>query len=99
MNPDDIAHEFLMPFLPVASKGGPHDDDAYTAGWEMGQLWHAFEMSTVIGISALGDQTIRRENREQADLIAMHFGYVAEFQDYDDRWTVMSLQPGTDLES
>lgn len=30
--------ELIMPFLPVKSKGGRFDDDAYTAGYEMGVL-------------------------------------------------------------
>jgi hypothetical protein len=97
---NDGGREILMPFLPVQSKGGPYDDNAYTAGWEMGQLWHVLEMSTVIGVMAsMQDLTIHRANREQADLIAMHFGFVAEFTEYDDEWTRLSLKPGTEVDS
>lgn len=27
-----------VPFLPIRSKGGPHDDAAYMAGYEMGAI-------------------------------------------------------------
>ena len=97
---DDEApgREILMPFLPVQSKGGPHEDNAYTAGWEMGMLWHRLETACMIGIPSEGSLAIRRDNREQADLIAMHFGYVAEFHDYDDDWTTVTFTAGTEVD-
>lgn len=31
-------YDLVMPFVTVTSAGGPHDDDAYVAGFEMGAL-------------------------------------------------------------
>lgn len=76
--PEDIAAELVMPFLPVASKGGPFDDQAFTAGYEMGLLdallGHAYTFGRV-------HRTLRSENREQADLLAMRHGWHATFVD------------------
>ncbi|MGD9989059.1 hypothetical protein [Pseudonocardia sp.] len=78
--------ELVMPFVVVASKGGPFDDDAYTAGYEMGLL----DAALAAGGIAIGQRTLREENRAQADLIAMRHGYVAEFQHSDvEGWVYM----------
>jgi hypothetical protein len=68
---DEPSYGLLMPFVTVTSKGGPHDDESYTAGWEMGALdsWLAN------GGTAVHSQVIRSDNRDQADLIAMRHGY------------------------
>lgn len=65
-------YEMVMPFVTVTSKGGPHDDEPYTAGWEMGGLYARMEFTVVHYPFTL---TIRSESVPQADLIAMKFGY------------------------
>jgi hypothetical protein len=75
---DDVKYDLVMPFLPVQSRGGPHDDDAFTAGYEMGLL------DGQLGNSEFDQGTpVRSGNREQADLIAMRHGYMAEFTNDD----------------
>jgi hypothetical protein len=69
-------YELIMPFLPVQSRGGPFDDGAYAAGFEMGNLdarlaMYGFPFPPI-------DITIHAVNREQADLIAMRYGYTTE---------------------
>jgi hypothetical protein len=85
-----------MPFLPVTSNDGPYDDDAYVAGWQMGQLdtaLAAMQTQRSRGSFALS-RTIYTANRAQADLIAMRYGYAAEFEDHPDgTWTGMKLRP------
>jgi hypothetical protein len=75
--------ELVMPFLPVTSKGGPFDDHAYTAGYEMGLLdallGHAYSFGRQ-------HRTIRVENREQADLLAMRHGWRTAFFEHDNEW-------------
>lgn len=66
--------ELVMPFVSVASNGGPHDDVSYTAGFEMGALSGLLEY----GKPRVHDQPIHEENVGQADLLAMRFGYHAE---------------------
>lgn len=63
----------VMPFVAVRSKGGPWDDEAYCAGYEMGRLDATLERDLHVE-----PMTILADNREQADLIAMRHGYVAE---------------------
>lgn len=65
--------DLVMPFVTVTSQGGPHDDDAYSAGWEMGQL-DAFLTHTQ---PVFHGQHILAVNAIQADLIAMKHGYEA----------------------
>jgi hypothetical protein len=82
-------HELVMPFVTVTSQGGPHDDDAYSAGWEMGHL-DAFLAHTQ---PTFHGQHILAENAGQADLIAMKHGYQAHItvmQDNPD-WSWVEL--------
>lgn len=79
--------ELVMPFVTVASAGGPHDDDAYTAGWQMGSLDAALASS----VANRWHDSIRSDCRGQADLIAMKHGWAAEFEDSDGGWLHMTL--------
>jgi hypothetical protein len=63
----------VMPFVTVQSKGGPHDDDSYVAGFQMGGLDANLKVAKTVSHSVLG--LIRAENRDQADLIAMKHGF------------------------
>jgi hypothetical protein len=86
----DAEYGLVMPFVVCASKGGPYDDDAFTAGYEMGSL---------DGLIAQGPisltTTIRTASVPQADLIAMHHGYiVTERRDEDDgEWSTVRIEP------
>lgn len=65
----------VMPFVTVASVGGPHDDEAYVAGYEMGALAVRLQMAELLGLP-VGLVTVRSENVAQLDLLAMRFGFV-----------------------
>lgn len=87
--------ELVMPFLPVQSRGGPHDDAAYTAGYEMGLL----DAQLVLRPEVLPNYPIHTENREQADLIAMRHGYRAEFAPTEAvEWLQLRIVPTEDDE-
>lgn len=94
---EQVSHEMVMPFVSVASKGGPFDDAAFTAGYEMGLLdavlGHAYTFGLV-------DRTLRAENRAQADLIAMRHGWRARFTVLEsDEWVgaeFLRLDPNLD---
>ena len=77
--PEEIKYELVMPFVGVTSVGGPFDDEAFTAGWEMGALDQ--RMST--GSNEHIETTILTANKPQADLIAMKNGYRLEATDDD----------------
>jgi hypothetical protein len=72
-------YELVMPFVTVISKGGPHDDASYCAGWEMGKLDLNLATLKVHGeISYTLHFTLLTENAAQIDLIAAKHGYVSE---------------------
>ena len=85
-------YELVMPFVTVASKGGPHDDQAYVAGYEMGLL--AADLQYAPGEF---ERTIRAENLPQADLIAMHHGATMERLPMEDgapeEWVFVRFKP------
>lgn len=85
----ETGYDLVMPFVTVASKGGPHEDQAYTAGWEMGAL-HAL-LSQERDHPHVHVQTVRADNREQADLIAMDCGYTAMFSFTAEGWLLASF--------
>jgi hypothetical protein len=67
----EVTYETAMPFVLCRSHGGPYDDDAFLSGWRLGGI------ATTLagpGVSAVSD-SIRVEERRQADLIAMACGY------------------------
>lgn len=83
-----MSDELLMPFLPVQSRGGPHNDDAYSAGFEMGRFDGLLQAGWWPENHPL---PIHGENREQADLIAMQYGYTAEITDETEGWINMTV--------
>ncbi len=82
--PGDATFESVMPFVSVASKGGPFDDNAFAAGYEVGLLDALLGHAYTFGRQ---HRTLRQDNREQADLIAMRHGWRVEFTDVEsDEW-------------
>ena len=92
MSEEDAEYDLVMPFVVVASKGGPYPDDAYVAGYEMGRIaaWLA---------QAPPDHqaTIRTDNVPQADLVAMQYGYrcTAERSEELPEWTHVKFESTT----
>jgi hypothetical protein len=85
---EEAGFEMVMPFVTVTSKGGPHEDDAYTAGWEMGALDALLEHE----MPPFHEQYIQAVNRAQADLIAMKHGYrVNAVETGGDEWLWLEL--------
>jgi hypothetical protein len=77
----DGDYSLVMPFVTVASKGGPHDDDSYTAGWEMASLDALLAQQP-----AEVAMSLHSANVPQADLIAMRHEFVMRTEQYDDEW-------------
>ncbi|MCV7004591.1 hypothetical protein [Mycobacterium gordonae] len=93
---DESNYDLVMPFLPVQSKGGPHDDDAFTAGYEMGLLDATLGRFMISPYE--NGQPIRAENAQQADLIAMRHGWRAEFTDQEvPGWVCMTLRRSVEV--
>ena len=72
--------ETVLPLVLCASAGGPHDDEAFTSGWRLGAIAATLAHP---GFNALSD-SIRPDERLQADLLAMACGYS------------MTIEPGTE---
>lgn len=64
----------VMPFVVVASAGGPYDDGAYVAGYEVGSL----DVRLALEKPESLDLTLRTANLPQVDLVAMRHGYIVE---------------------
>jgi hypothetical protein len=72
--------EAVMPLVLCRSRGGPYDDEAFMSGWRLGDIGATLARP---GISALAE-SIRPQERLQADLLAMARGYT------------MTVEPSTD---
>jgi hypothetical protein len=96
----DHEHELVMPFITVTSKGGPHDDNAYVAGYTCGRLDALLGMYAHLGV--LGhEQWFAADVAPQVDLIAMKNGYHAVVDDESDEYpgfqrAVFTLAGGDD---
>lgn len=77
MTEHEADYEPVMPFVTVASRGGPHDDQSYAAGYAMGLLDQRLTVAEALNIDGCVE-TIRTTCTPQADLIAMRHGYVME---------------------
>lgn len=76
---DPASFGLIMPFVTVQSKGGPHDDTSYVAGFEMGALDAILAITADIATTVT--RTIHADNAAQADLIAMKHGYWVHVDD------------------
>lgn len=95
--PEEPHYELVMPFVTVVSNGGPHDDDSYSAGWEMGALdFHLSLRQPVV------TTVILTANTPQAELISMKHGYAIDYRTTEvEGWTEVHLTlvgEGTDAE-
>lgn len=85
---EDAEYGLVMPFINVISRGGRYDDEAYCAGYEMGSLEARLKHEGCPVVTL----TIRSENAEQADLIAMGQGYSAQVKPSEvDSWSYLTL--------
>jgi hypothetical protein len=87
MDNEETELDLVMPFLTVSTRGGPHDDSAYAAGWEMGALDAELEHRR----PPVLEQLIHAANREQADLIGMKHGYQVDITVHSDEWSYLHL--------
>lgn len=88
---DDCEMDLLMPFLPVVSKGGPLDDQAYVCGYEAGR-WDSLLASCAATNEVPDAAVLHEENAAQIDLIAMRHGFVATVMPPRDGWVMASFK-------
>lgn len=84
-----------LPFTAVQSAGGPYQDEAYLAGYEMGAVEASVKASLVAG-ERPRNVFIRPSNLHQLDLLAMKFGMalrVSQHPAAEGRLYVSFVQP------
>lgn len=93
----DEGLELTMPFVSVTSNGGPHDDESYACGFEMGSLDARLRVAAFLGTKP-EREVIHTSNVEQTDLIAMKHGFKTSFYEntysehYDPNWTDVTFR-------
>lgn len=86
--------ELTLPFVVCQSEGGPYDDRAYVAGWEMGMLAGRLRAARPLGLG-LPTVTIHEANRPMLDLLAMEIGATLVDLDWPgsvDGWALIRLE-------
>ena len=80
----DGEYELVVPFTICKSHGGPHDDDAFVSGYRLGQL--DCELSALVRKQrpTRWPFTIRHDEVEQFDLIAMRHGFFVQSSEHDE---------------
>lgn len=82
----ETEYGLVMPFVVVKSKGGPHDDGAFVAGFRLGQIWQVLEPDGA-GWTGL----VREDDMPQLDLIAMHHHCEVERTDAPGGWVHVKI--------
>jgi hypothetical protein len=86
-------YELVMPFVACASQGGPHEDQAFVAGYRLGQLDRDLEVAALIGAPSLAI-AVPPVDLPQVDLIAMRHGWTVEavpWVDAPDDWASVTF--------
>lgn len=86
-------YDLVMPFIACQSNGGPYDDDAYAAGWELGRMAEELERAQENDWRSIIATTIHSANVAQADLLAMRHGFHVTVESQDDEWASVYFHP------
>lgn len=70
--PEDT--EAVIPFITVVSNGGPHEDEPFLAGYQVGTIDGTLRPRIVAAMTCL----IYSNLKLQVDLIAMNHGYTCD---------------------
>lgn len=82
-------YRLVMPFVVTTSVGGPYDDAAFTAGWNMGRIDYELEMCAKMG-AIPRPVYMNTPLTPQIDLLAMKHGFIVQSEPWDehpDEWT------------
>lgn len=84
----------LMPFVCCASVGGPYHDEAFVAGVQIGTLDQMLAERAGHGGPTPQPVLLYATLEEQADLVAMRHGFVADVVGRDDGWITVAFIHG-----
>ena len=88
--PDGHPYGLAVPFVAARSGGGPYDDAAFAAGFQVGQLHTAMAVGARLGTRS-AEWVVRDSLAKQLDLIAMFHGYTSRAVPLDDGWARFSV--------
>lgn len=92
MSDSDAEYGLVMPFVVVASVGGPYDDESFAAGWQLGSLdYNLADPARYLPLVV----TVPVPCIPQVDLIAMRHGCRTELGDEDDSGTWRTVRIST----
>ena len=84
-------YDLVIPFVACQSQGGPHEDDAFVAGYQAGRIDHALAVLVTVGGREMR-ATVRSDLVRQLDLIAMHHGFTVESEACAEGWTFATFR-------
>lgn len=90
--PEQPEYGLVMPFILVTSRGGPYDDHAYVAGWNMGALEAEMRIARALGTTPKA-RYLSPVDEPQVDLLAMRFGFTVTATAHDVDWTLYEFEP------
>ncbi len=85
---DGPSWDLVMPFVMVASKGGPFDDDSFVAGYRCGGIDALLSQPETV----LYDTQARADDLPQLDLIAMRRNFRIDSRPLDDEWFAVRFE-------
>jgi len=81
---EEPTFELLVPFTCVESEGGPYNDKAFAAGWQLGAAWQLLQQHKDVWTESV--LLFYPDLAHQVDLMAMQFGFmtsvVGESEDF-----------------
>jgi hypothetical protein len=84
--PESAEYSLVMPFVTVVSKGGPHDDASYVAGYEAATFSARLEVAASVGAAETQWAVAHTSNLPQLDLIAMQHDFTLVRDDFEGEW-------------
>jgi hypothetical protein len=91
---DQGQSDSAVPLVMCRSRGGPYDDEAFVSGWRLGYIGATLGSP---GVSALAE-SIRPEERLQADLLAMARGFTMTVESGShDEWLYVTFSRTQEL--
>jgi hypothetical protein len=85
---DEAEYGLVMPFVVCQSEGGPYEDEAFVAGYDLGVLDTLLDAKPLVV-----HRTMRSESLPQVELVAMKHGYTVRHgaPTGDDDWTFVEF--------
>jgi hypothetical protein len=75
-DPGAVDYGLAMPFVACRTQGGPYDDQAFVAGYQVGQIDQSLAVLDRLGLAgAVVGHCVYRPLLGQLDLVAMRHGY------------------------